>query len=277
MFRKLQAVLALFCIATYASAGTTVLGTASVRGNMLVDGYAVRSDATLFNGSVVETSDASATLRMRHGVDITLSQSSRGTVYGDHFVLQRGQTEMNASGSYQVEANGLRLAAGTPNSVGIVTLTPKNTVQVAALSGSFQVRDGQGLLLSNVLPGRPLTFAIQAEASGAPYNISTIGLLDFENGHYYLTTDENVKYELVGNDLQKFVGDKVIITGTLSPGAPSSGTSGTVTVKAVEVNPGGPGGGITKTGKWLIIGTAIGGAGAVGWVIHDAEQNPVSR
>ena len=277
MLMKVQAVLALLCMATYASAGTTVLGTVSARGNLRVDGYAVQGDATIFNGSVVETSDASANLRMGHGVIITLSKNSLGTVYPDHFELQGGESELNAPGSFQLEAHGLHVAARKADSVGVVSVTSKNSIQVAALAGSFEVRDGHGLLLSNVLPGKPLSFAMQAEGSTAPYSVSTVGLLDIENGRYYLTTDENVKYELTGADIQKFVGDKVVVTGTLNPAAQSGGTAGTITVKTIEVNPGGPGGGVTKKGKWVILGTALGGAGAVAWVIYDAEQPQASR
>lgn len=277
MFRKLQAVLALFCMASYAAAGTTVVGTASARGNMRVDGSTVKGDATVFNGSVVETDDASANLRVGHGVDVTMSKSSRGTIYGDHFVLQRGASELSASGSFALEANGLRVAAHNPKSVGVVTLTPKNVVEVAALAGSLEVRDGQGILLSNVLPGRPLSFAMQAEASASPYSVSTVGMLESQNGQYVLTTDENVKYVLTGANLQQFVGDKVVVTGTLNPAAQAGVTAGTITVKTIGINPGGPGGGTTKGGKWMVIGTALGGAAAVSWVIYDAEQPQASR
>ena len=272
MLKKLHVVLALFCMATYASAGTTALGTASVRGNMRVDGYTVNGDATVFNGSVVETGDASANLRMGHGVDISMSKSTRGTIYTDHFVLQRGQSELTAPGSFAVEANGLHVSSAKPNSIGIVSLTPKNTVQVAALAGSFEVRDGRGLLLSNVLPGRPLSFAMQAGSSN-PYFVSTVGLLDNENGQFYLTTDENVRYVLTGADLQKFVGDKVIVTGTLQPAGQTGGTAGTISVKTVRIN--GPYN--AKAGRWMITGTALGGAGAVAWVIYDANQRNVSE
>jgi hypothetical protein len=273
MSKKLQALLALFCMVSYASAGTTVLGTASARGDMRVDGYAVKGDATVFDGSVVETGDASVNLRVGHGVGITMSKSSRGTVYRDRFVLQRGESELTTPGSFELEANGLRVAANKPNSVAIVGLTPKNTVQVAALAGSLEVRDGQGILLSNVLPGRPLTFAMQGQASSSPYSVSTVGMLDFENGQYYLTTDENVKYALTGLDFQKFVGDKVVISGMLQPAIQPAGTAGTIAVKTIEIN--GPYN--RKAGKWMIIGTALGGAGTVAWVIYDAEQPPPSR
>jgi hypothetical protein len=83
MLNKLQAALALFCMATYAFAGTTVLGTASVHGDMRVDGYTVQGNATVFDGSVVETGNASANLRMGHGVNLSISKSSRGTIYQD--------------------------------------------------------------------------------------------------------------------------------------------------------------------------------------------------
>lgn len=273
MLKKSQVVLALFCMTTYASAGTTVLGTASVRGDMRVDGYAVKGDATVFNGSVVETGNASANLRMGHGVDITISKSSRGTIYRDHFVLQRGETELTAPASFELEANGLHVAANKPNSVAVVGLTPTNAVQVAALAGSVEVRDGHGILLSNVLPGRPLSFAMQAQANSSPYSVSTVGLLDFENGQYYLTTDENVKYLVTGQDFQKFAGDKVVITGMLQPAAQATGTAGTIAVKTIQIN--GPYN--KKAGMWLITGTALGGAGAVAWVIYDAERKPPSR
>ena len=276
MFNKTRAALALFCMATYAFAGTAVLGTASAHGDMRVDGDTVQGNATVFDGSVVETADASANLRIEHGVNISMSKSSRGTVYQNRFVLQRGESELTASGPFEVEAKGLHVAADKPNSVGVVSLTPKNAVQVAALAGSFEVRDGQGLLLSNVVPGRPLSFAMQAQASGNPYYVSTVGLLDFQNGHYFLTTDENVKYELTGLDMRNFVGDKVVITGQLNPAAQAGGTSGTIIVKTININPGGQGAGMTKAGKWMIIGTSLGGAGTVAWVIYDAEQPAAS-
>lgn len=277
MLKKLQAVLALFCMATFASAGTTVIGTASVRGNMRVDGSTVQGDATVFNGTVVETDNASANLRMGHGIDVTMSKSSKGTAYSDHFVLQRGESELSAPGSFQLEANGLRVAADSPNSVAVVTMAPNKTVNVAVLAGRFKVRDGDGLLLSNVLPGRPLSFAVEAPASTSPYYVSVVGLLDSVNGRYVLTTAEDVKYELTGIQIQKFVSDKVVVTGTFTPAAQGGEMAGTIVVKTIGLNPGGPASEKTKTGTWLIIGTALGGAGTVAWVVYDAEQPQASR
>jgi hypothetical protein len=277
MLRKLQAVLALLCMTSYAWAQTSVVGTASVHGNMRVDGYTVQGDATVFNGSVVETGDASANLRIGREVDLTMSKSSRGKVYSNRFVLQDGESELAGPKTYELEAAGLHVAADSPNSVGLVALTPDHAVQVAAIAGSFEVRNSQGYLLSNILPGQPRTFAMQAQASTSPFSISGVGLLDYQNGHYYLTTDENVRYELTGQNLQQFVGDKVVVSGILNPAAQSGGTAGTIAVKTIEINPGGPSSRMTKSGKWVVTATALGGAGAIGYVIYDAIQTPASR
>jgi len=275
MSGKLLAILALSCITSYAAAGTIALGTASAQGHMRVDGYTVNGDATVFNGSVVQTTDASAILRVSHGVKITMSKSSRGAVYDNHFVLQRGETEISAPASFELRANGLHVIANKPDSVGIVSLTPTNAVEVAAVNGSFEVRDGQGLLLSNVLPGRALSFAMQNQANIAPQFLTVAGMISQENGHYYLTSDDGVKYELIGKSFQKYVGDKVVVSGNFNPVALPGGAAGTITVKTSRLN--GPGGGMTKTTKWMVTAVALGGAGEVGYVIHDALQPSASR
>jgi hypothetical protein len=196
MFKKLQAAAILLCMLSYATAGTVSIGTVSARGDMRVDNYAVKGNATLFNGSVVETGQASAELRLSKGTKITLSSSSRGTLYSDHLVLQQGETELAASSPFQLEANGVvRVTATAPNSRGIVSIRPGNTVEVASLNGSFGVTNEHGVLVANIHPGRVVSFAMQAPGASQTA-FSGVGLVSFENGTYYLTTDEDVKYVL---------------------------------------------------------------------------------
>lgn len=284
MLSKIQVALTLVCLTTYAAAGTTVLGTASARGPIRVDGYAVQGDATIFEGSVVETQDASAVLRVAHGVDITLSRSSRGTVYEDRFMLKRGETEVADSGSFALEADGLRVTAEQPHSVGIVALTPKHAVEVAALAGSFDVRDGRGILLSEVLPGKPLAFAKQAQANAnhsqipvAAQFLAVVGSLSYENGHFDLTSIHDHKYELIGKteNLLKLLGDKVDVDGQFHPVALPGGAIGTIDLKSIHLY----GGGTVSTRKdaWLITGGSLAGAGTVGFVVHNALNPPASR
>ena len=269
MFKKLQVAAILLCMLSYAAAGTVSIGTASARGDMRVDSYLVKGNATLFDGSVVETGQATANLRLNKGTEITMSTASRGTLHSDRLVLQQGESELAASSPFQLEANGLRVTPNEPNSRGVVSLKAGNTVEVASLNGSFGVTTDHGVLLANVRPGRVVSFAMQAGAN--PATFSGVGLVSFENGTYYLTTDENVKYVLTCKDSHRFVGDKVVVSGTLQGGAPGqAGGAGTMLcVKTMDIN---GGGGMSKGTKWLIAGIIVGGGVAVGVAIADRNQ-----
>ena len=276
MLKKLQVAVIIACMMSYASAGTVSIGTANVRGEMHVDSNNVKGNATLFNGSVVETGQASANLLLNKGVQITLSTSSRGTFYSDRLVLQQGQTELTASSPFQLQASGIRVTPNEANSRGVVSLKAGNTVEVASLNGSFGVTNDHGVLLANVRPGRTVSFAMQANAN--PNFFSGVGLVSFEQGTYYLTTDENVKYVLTCKDVHKFVGDKVAVSGTMG-GTPAL-AGGSLCVKSIDINGGSAGLGASTIGsKLLIAGVIILGGALVGVAIHDANepQTPASN
>ena len=283
MFRKLQAVTMLLCMISYASAGTVSIGTASARGDMRVDSYMVKGNATLFDGSVVETGQATADLRLEKGTEIRMATGSLGTLYRDRLVLQRGQTEF-ASNSFQLEAIGLRVTPNEPNSRAVVSLRAGNTVEVAALNGSFGVANIQGALLANVHPGRVVSFAIQASdkpqptSSGKPQptSITGEGMVTFENGKYYITI-EDVAYEVTCRDLKKYVNTKVVVTGILS----DVGTK-TLCVHSIAINGAGVAGSGAGmgTGESLLIVGGIAAAGAgIGLGIAYSNQGspPASR
>jgi hypothetical protein len=271
MLKKLQVAAILLCMLSYAAAGTVSIGTASARGDLRVDSYTVKGNATLFDGSVVETGQATADLRLSKGAEITMSSSSRGTLYSDRLVLQQGESELASSGFFQLEANGLRVTPSEPNSRGVISLKAGNTVEVASLNGSFGVTNDHGILLANVRPGRVVSFAMQAGAN--PTSFSGVGLVSLENGTYYLTTEENVKYVLTCKDLHKYVGNKVVVSGTIQ----GAGAGAMLCLKTIDVN--GGGGGLSKGTKWLIAGIAV--AAAAGTGIALAERNssstPASR
>ena len=271
MLRKLQVAAILSCMLSYAAAGTVSIGTANARGNMRVDSYNVKGNATLFNGSMIETGEASADLRLNKGTQITMSSSSRGTLYSDHLILQQGETELAASSPFQLDANGIvRVIPNEPNSRGIVTLKPGNTVEVASLSGSFGVTNEHGVLVANVHPGRVLSFAMQAGAN--PTSFSGVGLVSFENGTYYLTTDEDVKYVLTCKDSHKYVGDKVVVTGTIesTPGQTGPGAQ-MLCIKSMDIN---GATGMSKGTKWLIAGILIGAGAGIGIALAGRGSSP---
>lgn len=256
MLKKLQVAAVLSCMLSYATAATVSIGTVSTRGDMRIDSYNVQGNATLFNGSVVETGQTPADLRLNKGTQITMSSSSRGTLYSDHLVLQQGASELAASNSFQLQAKGVRITANEPNSRGIISIKAGKTVEVASLNGSFGVTSESGVLLANVHPGRVVSFAMQEGAN--PSEFYGVGLVTFENGTYYLTTDEDVKYVLTCKDSHRFVGDKVVVSGTVQPGTGGPGGAGSMLcVKSIDIN---GGGGMSKGTKWLIAGILIAGA-----------------
>ncbi|MGA2086719.1 MAG: hypothetical protein ABSG60_14505 [Terracidiphilus sp.] len=274
MFRKLQAVAALMCMLSYAAAGTVSIGTASARGDMRVDSYMVKGNATLFDGSVVETGQATADLRLDKGAAITMSTNSRGTLYRDRLVLQRGESELAASSPFKLEANGLRVTPNETNSRGVVSLAAGNTVEVAALNGSFGVTNVQGILLANVRPGSVVSFAMQAAGASPTTSFSGVGLVSYEDGHYYLTDSANVKYEITGKDFKQYVGTKVVISGTIQAPA-AEGTPSVISVSSIGIN--GPTG-MSMTTKLIIGGVVVGAAVGigVGIAVSNSSKPPAS-
>jgi hypothetical protein len=272
MLRKLQVLAILSCMLSYAAAGTVSIGTACARGDMRVDSYMVKGNATLFDGSVVETGQATADLRLDKGTEITMSTRSRGTLYRDRLVLQRGESEL-ASNSFQLEANGLRVTPNEPSSRGVVSLKSGNTVEVAALNGSFGVKNAQGLLLANVRPGRVVSFAIQTGANSTPTQINgVLGVVSKDDsGNYYLTSEDGVKYQITGNNLQQYVGKKVLISGTVQAGAaPAGGATSVVALSSIAIN-GAVVGGMSLTTVLIIGGVVVAGGTGLGVGIYEAN------
>src|ERR1700733_14309784 len=65
----------IFVTFSYASASgaTNAIGTVSARGDFRVDGNSVWGNGTLFDGTTVETGQATATLRLANGTEIMLA------------------------------------------------------------------------------------------------------------------------------------------------------------------------------------------------------------
>jgi hypothetical protein len=262
--------MAVLCMLSNAAAGTVSIGTASARGDMRVDSYMVKGNATLFDGSVVETGQATADLRLDKGAEITMSTSSRGTLYRDRLVLQRGESELAASSSFQLEANGLRVTPNAPNTRGVVSMKSGNTVEVAVLTGSFGVRNDQGLLLASVRPGQPLTFAMQAGGNSSAF--SGTGIISAEGGHYFITVG-GVEYEVTGQDLSKQVGKNVAITGNIVAGAtPADGASAVVAIQSSRVLAAAATGGGFSAKPWIIGGIVVAAGVGTGVGVYEYNQ-----
>jgi len=260
---------------TVGAAEGVSIGTVSARGDFRVDSHVVRGNATLFNGSVIETGSATADLLMGKGAAITMSTNSRGTLYSDRLVLQQGESELTAPQAFQLEVEGLRVAANGPQSQGVVSLKPGNTVQVSALSGTFNVTNDHGLALASVSPGRAMTFAFQASPSVSSF--TGTGKVTFSDGKYYLTLKSTgVKYELKGQSLAKLVGKEVTVTGSLENAAsPAGGSIDIVDILSRTV----VAAGVTGTSAAIIAGVVVVAAVGTGVGVYESKQSstPASR
>ncbi len=238
MKRKLQALVLLMCTMTYAVASTVSIGTVSARGDMRVDGNRVNGNATLFDGSVVETGEATADLRLAKGIELTLSPNSRTTLHNDYLLLERGETEMSGPGTYKVEANGLTVAALESHSRAVISMKTADTVEVAALNGSFGIRDDKGALISTARPGRSLKFSKQTGPVHTSF--SGVGTVSVDKeGYYFFFTEQGGTFQLVGKDLKDFLGYEVKVTGTVQTGVKPVITATEVvsvsTIKKIDV------------------------------------------
>lgn len=282
MVKKLSIVTMLFCTATYAAAATIAIGTASARGDLRVDGYMVKGDATLFDGTVVQTGQASAALHLEKGVEIKLAIGSRGILYRNRLVLEQGASEWTGSGSFLLEANGLHVTPSEPNSRGQISIGSRNTVQVTAATGGLRVTNEHGLLLASVHPGSPLSFGALQETTQGPIPMNLFGTLTKAEGRYYLALpkpDLGVVYEVKSEKgLDNLVSKKVEIAGTVDTSVKAAGGNASYVLVASSVKEIRPGG-LSMPAKVILGTTGLGAATAVSTGIYAANQSatPASR
>lgn len=151
-----------------AMAAPPSIGVAVTRGDFRVDGSTVSGNATLVEGTTVETHRAGSSLELSSGTRIALAAESRGRVFGDHMVLEKGQGEVDRLTGYRLEARGLTLRPATGVASARVALAGAHLVQVAALTGTFRVMNNKGTLIANLTPGTALEFDPQASSQGNP-------------------------------------------------------------------------------------------------------------
>jgi hypothetical protein len=277
MVRNLAVAAMLAATLSNAYASTAAIGTASARGDMRVDQYKVNGNATLFDGSVIETDQATADLRLDKGVAVTLSTGSRATLYHDHLVLQKGMSELSSASAFQVDASSLRVTANASDSRGVVAVKSGNMVEVAALTGSFGVTNDKGALLARVVPGHPLSFSLEAGAGAAssgsqPFE-GTGTLSKAADGAFLLTVGE-VAFQITGKDLDKSVGKKVTIKGNTVPDqVPADGAVMVVNLSSSHAAPGDAN--ICAIIAWFVIAGAVGGGIAIWEANHPLA--PISR
>jgi hypothetical protein len=221
---------------TMLQAASPAIGTATAKGAFRMNDATVTGNATLLEGATIETNSVGSSMELSSGAKLTLGAESKGRIFGDHAVLERGQGQMDKTAGFRLEARGLTIQPETGNATGRVLLVANNKVEVAALTGSFRVLNSRGVLVAKLPQGIALAFEPQATG------LTTLtGTLEQKGGHYILTDETtHVTVELSGDGLDKMVGKRVQVSGRMDPTAtPSSDASQVIRVSGVQGAQGG--------------------------------------
>lgn len=198
-------------------AATPAIGIVTASGHFTVQGSEVWGNATLFEGSTVETAAASSQLTLRSGVKMQLGAGSRARVFAGRLMLDKGVGQVGQAAPFEVDAAGFKIR-GVGVRVGLGA--PNQTIEVVAMSGVAKVFGSGDVLLATIPVGRRMKLAFQAAQNGT---LTRTGCLVYKDGRYILQDDDTQEVvELAGNpqDLSKNLGNRVEVKGTASTTKP---------------------------------------------------------
>jgi hypothetical protein len=138
-------------------AASPAIGVASAVGTFMVNSSEVEGNANLFDGSRIRTDKASSKVYLMSGAALVLGVSSAGTIYRDHFTLNQGATKVDNLTGYAIHADRYDIRQGKPSSQAVVRLN-QGVVEIAALSGSLDIFNEQGALLTRIGAGTASAF-----------------------------------------------------------------------------------------------------------------------
>ncbi len=243
------------------------IGTIVTNGAFRLNQATVINNATLFEGATIETGAVVSRVTFSSGTRLLMGTESKGRVFGDHLVLDRGQSWIDKADGFRVEARGLTILPETGASTGRVLLAGTARVEVAALTGSLRVLNSRGLTVANVAAGTAL--ALEPQPVMGPSRLT--GRLMNRGGHYLLKDETTrVTVEVTGPQLKGNTGRRVEVTGVTDAAAtPVSDATQVIRVARVMqapdgTAPGGAGGGTAPAGSGGTGGGAAGGTAGGG-------------
>ncbi len=153
---------------------TPAIGVASAFGTFTVNDAKVEGNANVFEGSQIKTGTASSRVYLQSGAALILGLNSTGTFYKDHVVLQQGATRVDGMNQFSIDAAHYRIRSAEPASEAVVRLDGGD-LQIAALSGSVNVFNRQGALLTRIGAGTASSFAASDSPGPTGQNTAATG------------------------------------------------------------------------------------------------------
>jgi len=205
-----------------ALAAASALGVATANGRFVVNSAQVSGNATVFDGTVIETTTAPSRVTLSTGARFQLSANSKAKVLADRVVLEAGASDLALDAKYEVEAGAFRIVPAAADSAARVARDGEAVVQVAALRGSLRVFNADGIQLANVVPGTALAFEPQAGGATAPS--SFLGCV-LKKEDKFVLYDQTTRLVIELRGQQDFTGEwgnRVQVIGTTDTTAESS-------------------------------------------------------
>lgn len=276
-------------------AAAPVIGIATAKGGFLIDNAPVRGNTTLFEGAMVETSAATSLVQLQGGARMHLGSASRGRVYSDRLVLEKGEGRMDNALHYRIEARSLQIMPDSSEATAHVALQGSSRITVAALAGMVRVTTAEGTLLARLEPGTALQFEPQAAGGAAPFAVT--GCLAAV-GNSFILKDETtqVSFEVRAApdlELSSLAGKRIEVTANGPKGTrPVAGAAEVIYANQVKLIEGAcpmpaaspaPGtkrtAGMSGATKAVIAGVVIGGAagGIALGLTGEETRTPISH
>jgi hypothetical protein len=195
------------------AADSRFIGVAAADGSFTIDGARVPGNATVFEGSTIETGNASVVLELVGGVRVVVDAQSRGRVFGNHLLLEAGRAQIERGAEYKIESLSLRVSQASPAAKAAVTVQDGNAVEVGAPQGDVSVTNKEQVLVARVGEGRSVQLK-PAQAASSEFALT--GCVSRLTSSFMMRDEvSGVVVELRGADVHKQVGNRVEITGTL--------------------------------------------------------------
>src|SRR5690242_9671635 len=121
IIRLLGITLLIGALSTMLAAGGA-LGMAAASAGLTVNHSLVWGNATLFDGTLVETAGSYSQIKLDNGIQVRLAPQSRATVHEGRLVLDAGQSDFESATGYEVEARNLHIRAAMPGTEARVKL-----------------------------------------------------------------------------------------------------------------------------------------------------------
>ncbi len=221
--------LILFCVCVWPAVSAESIGFAYVEGSYRVNGAEVRGNATLFDGTVLETGDSPARLQLNGGCSVWLTPGSRASISARGVVLAKGLGQFAGPAGTGMEAGPVRVVVSAPETVVRVAMEKGGAV-VSPSRGAVEVTNVRGVRVGSLSPGTAVRYAEQPVPSAA---VQVSGCLHRDGDRYGLTDRvTNVPVWLNSAPLAGDIGRLVRISGV--PGTETRGGLQDITVQKIE-------------------------------------------